>query len=120
MQVPAQPYDELAARYHLIFEDWEKSIVRQAAVLESILLQGAAGQLPMRVLDCACGIGTQSLGLAMRGFEVEGCDISSGAIQRARTEAAERGLKIPFSVASFLHLDGIAANSFDAVICIDN
>lgn len=120
MQVPAHPYDELAARYHLIFEDWGKSIVRQAAVLEPLLLQGSADKLPIRVLDCACGIGTQSLGLAMRGFEVEGCDISSGAIQRARNEAADRGLKIPFSVASLLHLDGIAPNSFDAAICIDN
>lgn len=120
MAAPADSYDELAARYHLIFEDWETSVARQAAVLEGILLQEAGGRLPIRVLDCACGIGTQSLGLAARGFDVEGCDISSGAIARARTEAATRGLKVPFSVASMLHLDRLTPTGFEAVICIDN
>ena len=120
MHFPAQPYDELAARYHLIFESWETSVAQQAEVLEGILFREVGGKLPFRVLDCACGIGTQSLGLAMRGFEVEGCDISSGAIQRACTEAAKKGLKVPFSVASMLDLDSITPTGFDAVICIDN
>ena len=120
MAAPADSYDELAARYHLLFEDWETSVARQAAVLEGILLQEAGCKLPIRVLDCACGIGTQSLGLAARGFDVEGCDISSRAIARARTEAATRGLKVPFSVASMLHLDRLTPTGFDAVICIDN
>ena len=100
MAAPADSYDQLAARYHLTFEDWETSIARQAVVLEGILLREAGGKLPIRVLDCACGIGTHSLGLAARGFDVEGCDISSGAIARARTEAETRGLKVPFSVPS--------------------
>ena len=120
MTGPADSYDELAAHYHLIFEDWETSVARQAAVLEGILRQLAGGKLPIRVLDCACGIGTQSLGLAARGFDVEVCDIGSGAIARARKEAATRGLKVPFSVVSMLHLDRLTPTGFDAVICIDN
>lgn len=120
MAISAQSYDEFAARYHLIFEDWETSIEWQATVLGGILLQEDGGKLPIRVLDCACGIGTQSLGLATRGFDVEGYDISSGAIQRARTEASKKSLKVPFSVASMLHLDSIMSTGFDAVICIDN
>jgi hypothetical protein len=33
----AQPYDELAAHYDQIFEDWDASITRQATVLAGIL-----------------------------------------------------------------------------------
>ena len=116
----AQPYDELAAHYDQIFENWEESIARQATVLGGILHNECGERLPIRVLDCACGIGTQSLGLAMSGFDVEGCDISSGAIQRARLEALNRGLRVPFSVGNMLQLSAIPQSRFDAVICIDN
>lgn len=115
-----QPYDELAPYYDQIFENWEKSIARQAAVLGRILHHESGGKSPIRVLDCACGIGTQSLGLAMNGFDVVGCDISSEAIQRARSEASHRGLNIAFLAANMLQLDAIPQSSFDAVICIDN
>ncbi len=73
-----QSYDELAAHYDQIFEDWEASIVRQATVLGGMLDHECGDPRPIRVLDCACGIGTQSLGLAMEGFDVTGCDISIG------------------------------------------
>jgi len=115
-----QSYDQLAAHYDQIFESWEASILRQASVLGGILRRECADTRPIRVLDCACGIGTQSLGLAMKGFEVEGCDISSGAVQRARLEASKRGLSVPFSVANMLQLTALGRSSFDAVICIDN
>ena len=115
-----QSYDELAAHYDQIFENWEASIARQGAVLGGILQQECGDRRPIRVLDCACGIGTQSLALAMTGFDVEGCDISSGAVRRARSEALKRGLSVPFSVADMLHLTAIGRSSFDAVICIDN
>jgi len=72
------------------------------------------------VLDCACGIGTQSLGLARKGFDVTGCDISIGAVQRARSEASKRKLDVSFSVANMVQLSAIQNAGFDAVICIDN
>lgn len=115
-----QPYGEFAAHYDQIFEDWEASIARQATVLAGILDRECGNKQPIRVLDCACGIGTQSLGLAMKGFDVAGCDISVGAIQRARSEASKRGLRISYSVSDMVHLSGIPEAAFDAVICIDN
>ena len=115
-----QPYDELAAYYDQIFENWEASITQQAKVLGSIIHRESGDRRPIQVLDCACGIGTQSLGLAMEGFDVTGCDVSYGAIQRARSEASKRGLSIPFSVANMMQLSAIPDSSFDAVICIDN
>lgn len=116
----AQPYDELAAHYDQIFEDWESSIARQATALAGILERECGDRRPIRVLDCACGIGTQSLGLAMKGFDVTGCDISIGAVQRAHSEASKRGLSVPFLVANMVQLSAIPKSSFDAVICIDN
>ena len=115
-----QPYDELAAHYDQIFDDWEASIARQSAVFAGILDRQCGDRRPIRVLDCACGMGTQSLGLAMKGFDVTGCDISFGAVQRARTEASKRELSVSFSVATMMQLDAIPKSSFDAVICIDN
>ncbi|HEY1339065.1 MAG TPA: class I SAM-dependent methyltransferase [Bryobacteraceae bacterium] len=114
-------YDEFAAHFHLIFEDWEASMARQAAALGPLLERecgGPAGSL--RVLDCACGIGTQALGLAKRGFRVTGSDLSSGAVARAREEAAIRGLDIPLYVADLRDLSGVPDTGFDAAIAMDN
>lgn len=120
MAACAQSYDEFAGWYDQIFENWDASIARQATVLSAILQNEGDGRRPIRVLDCACGIGTQSLGLAMKGFDVEACDISQGAIQRARSEALKRGLRVRFSVADMRQLVEVGSPSFDAVICIDN
>ena len=88
-------YDELAESYHLIFDDWNAAILRQRDVLARLLPVPANGK---RVLDCACGIGTQAIGLAMLGFSVEGSDPSNASINRARREAIARGLKAEFRV----------------------
>ena len=112
-------YDEVAADYHLVFENWEASMTRQAAAIASILEHDcpAAGTT---VLDCACGIGTQALGLAKLGFRITGSDVSGGALQRARSEAAVRRLAIPFYFADMRNLGELPAGDFHAVICMDN
>jgi glycine/sarcosine N-methyltransferase len=113
-------YDELASHYHLLFENWEASIERQAAVLGPILVRECGPPNMTRVLDCACGIGTQALGLAKLGFRVSGCDASPHAIERARLEASRRGLEPQLSVADMVELTGIEDSGFDAVVCMDN
>lgn len=120
MQDLSQAYDELAKEYDQIFEDWDTSIERQGQVLSSILRSELSVGRPIRVLDSACGIGTQSLGLAKLGFDVVGCDISSGAVERARLEASHRGLDVRFCVANMLQLADLQSSDFDAVICMDN
>jgi glycine/sarcosine N-methyltransferase len=116
---PSDFYNELAGDYHQLFENWEASMTRQAAAIASILQSErlAAGTT---VLDCACGIGTQTLGLAKLGFRITGSDVSSGAVQRARSEAAIRRLDIPFYAADMRNLDELPASGFHAVICMDN
>jgi glycine/sarcosine N-methyltransferase len=113
-------YDELSDDYHLIFENWEASMARQAETLGPILQRECGSAATIRVLDCACGIGTQALGLAKRGFAVTASDISPRAVARARAEALQRGLDIHLFVADILDLSSVSESDFDAVICMDN
>jgi glycine/sarcosine N-methyltransferase len=110
-------YDNLAESYHLIFDDWNLAIARQRDVLAKLLPVSAAG---MRVLDCACGIGTQAIGLAMLGCIVEGSDPSRVAVDRARREAIARGLKAEFRVDDMRRLSTAPIAAYDAVIAMDN
>jgi SAM-dependent methyltransferase len=52
-----------------------------------------------RLFDQCCGVGTLSLELAERGYEVFGVDLIEGYIKRATQEALERGLKARFTCA---------------------
>jgi ubiquinone/menaquinone biosynthesis C-methylase UbiE len=108
----------LAEVYHLIYEDWPASVERQGRVLDSIIR--AATPAAKTVVDVACGIGTQSLGLASRGYSVIGSDISAGAIARAKREAATRGLTIDFHLDDMTRLSTYADRSADALIACDN
>lgn len=89
-------YDRLTPHYHLIFEDWDQSIVRQGEALTDIIRE-RWGAGVSTILDVACGIGTQAMALAQRGFEVTGSDLSRAEIERARAETQSRGLAISFS-----------------------
>ena len=113
-------YDDLASHYHLLFEDWEASMARQAAALGPILERGCGPAKSVKILDCACGIGTQALGLAKLGFRVTATDVSPRAIERARVEALERGLDLSLYVADMLQLSHVPETGFDAVVCMDN
>jgi SAM-dependent methyltransferase len=110
-------YDELADSFHLIFDDWDAAIVRQADVIDKLLSPPTAG---LHVLDCACGIGTQAIGLAMRGYAVEGSDLSPASVDRAGREASSRGLAAAFRVDDMRKLFAAPIGSYDAVIAMDN
>ncbi len=112
-------YDDLAESYHLMFENWDRSIARQAAILGPIL-ERYTGKVSAYVLDCACGIGTQAIGLAQRGHRLVGSDLSKSAIARAIREAQARDLDIGFHVADMRNLSSIPENGFDAVLVGDN
>ena len=112
-------YDRLAADYHLIHDDWDETLARQAEVLDR-LIGAALGPGPHRLLDCACGIGTQAIGLAARGHRVHATDISRGAVARAGREAAARGVVLTLGVADMRRLGTEVEGAFDAVLACDN
>ncbi|MFD0363639.1 methyltransferase domain-containing protein [Nocardia sp. GCM10030253] len=111
-------YDQLAESYHLLYRDWSAAIVRQGDVLYG-LIQQEIGDGSATILDAACGIGTQSLGLAAHGHRVVAVDLSPVAATRAAGEAAVRGLALPTAAADMRALP-FRADSFDAVVCADN
>lgn len=112
-------YDELAPFYHLIFGDWEAGIERQAERLANVISDTWAGQI-RSILDVSCGIGTQAIGLARKGFAVTASDLSPKAIERARREADSRGLSIAFSVCDMRKAQKHHTAQYDLVICCDN
>jgi SAM-dependent methyltransferase len=111
-------YNQLAGEYHLLFADWDQSVRRQAEILDR-LIAAQLGPAPQRVLDCSCGIGTQAIGLAGRGYAVHGTDLSAAAVERAAREAARLGVQLTTGVADLRHLETVEG-SFDVVLTCDN
>jgi SAM-dependent methyltransferase len=119
MHEPAAFYSALASLYHLVYPDWEGAIQQQAADLD-LLMREQWGDATSYVRDVACGVGTQSLGLAKLGYSVTASDLSKDAVARARREAKERGLSIDFSVADMREVSSQHSKPFDVVIACDN
>jgi SAM-dependent methyltransferase len=111
-------YDGLAPDYHLVYADrWDEAIARQAEALDAIIRN--AHPRARDVLDCSCGIGTQAIGLAKRGYRVHGTDISARSIERARAEASRHRADPTFAVADFRDLSSVHGD-YDVVLCADN
>jgi glycine/sarcosine N-methyltransferase len=112
-------YDELADVYHLIYADWRASMTRQSGILDR-LIREQLGDGPWSILDAACGIGTQAIGLALLGHRVHASDISYESVERAKREAAAVGAAIMFEVADFRELSPPESGPVDVVIACDN
>jgi SAM-dependent methyltransferase len=117
--VIAEFYDQLAPYYPYLYADWEASVTRQAAALDGIIRE-FFGPTVRTILDAACGIGTQSLGLAALGYTITASDISPVAVERARGLAQQRNLTIDFRVADMRALRAVTPQSFDIVVACDN
>ncbi len=113
-------YDRLAYDYHLLFTDWPEAVRWQASVLDRLIRRELPLEQRPAILDCACGIGTQALGLALLGYSVHGTDISPVAVERARCEAAQLGVAVTFGVADMRTLDRDVGRVFDVVLAFDN
>jgi len=74
-------YDAFASDYHWLYSErvlsGEPFIERYAEILDSL----ATGAV---ILDCACGIGIQSLALARDAYHVRGADVSPGMVTHKR------------------------------------
>lgn len=110
-------YDDLAPDYHLLFDSWEASMVRQSEWLHSFIQR--EWPTTRSVLDAAAGIGTQSLGLAALGYRVTASDTSARALERTCREAEARGLDVPTITADLRDLP-TGSSDFDLVIACDN
>lgn len=119
MDITQSFYDDMASRYDKLFLDWEATTVEQADILDA-LFRASGFDRTASVLDCACGIGTQTIGLAALGYDLTASDISDNELAEARVRAERRGVKVRFAHADFRALSEVFSQRFDIVIAMDN
>lgn len=112
-------YDDLATQYDKLFQDWQAATREQAIILHK-LFRAHGFDETARILDCACGIGTQAIGLAGLGYDVTASDISDGELAEANARAERNQVKIRFAHADFCALSETFSEQFDIVIAMDN
>ena len=112
-------YNNLATQYDKLFLDWQATTREQAEILDKIFKSNGFDSTA-KVLDCACGIGTQSIGIATLGYNVTASDISDGELVEAEKRAKDNNVKICFKKADFCALSDTFIEKFDIVIAMDN
>ena len=112
-------YNTMAPHYDKLFFDWTATTHQQAAFLDK-LFRSYGFDSKARILDCACGIGTQSIGLSALGYDVTASDISDGELAEAKQRADRAGVRIRFEYADFRALSDVFSEQFDIVMAMDN
>ena len=82
-------------------------------------IDAAVGLAGKRVLDVGCGGGLLSEGMAVRGAEVMGIDLSEKPLGVARLHLLESGEKVDYRKISAEHLAEEMPAAFDAVTCLE-
>ena len=119
MDITQTFYNHLAAQYDKLFLDWQASTREQAVILDKLFADNGFDKAA-QILDCACGIGTQAIGLAALGYSVTASDISDRALAEAAVRAEQNGVWIRFAQADFRALSDTFSEQFDVVIAMDN
>ena len=119
MSITQTFYNNLATQYDKLFLDWRATTKEQAEILNRIFQENGFSPTA-KILDCACGIGTQSIGLAALGYNVTASDISEGELAEAEKRARENHVKICFKQADFCKLSDTFTEKYDIVIAMDN
>ena len=119
MSITQSFYDNMASQYDKLFLDWHSDVQQQAAILDR-LFRANGFDNTAHVLDCACGIGTQAIGLAALSYNVTASDISDNELAEARARADAKGVTIRFEHADFCALSETFSEQFDIVIAMDN
>lgn len=119
MNITQTFYDDMASQYDKLFLDWQATTQEQALILNKLFKENGFDK-SANILDCACGIGTQAIGLASLGYPVTASDISDGELAEAKERAAKNHVKIRFEHADFGALSETFSEQFDIVICMDN
>lgn len=119
MDITQTFYDNLASEYDKLFADWQETTQEQAEILERIF-NDTGFDKSAEILDCACGIGTQAIGLASLGYRVTASDISEAELAEAKARAQKNNVSISFECADFRALDKAFSKKFDIIIAMDN
>ena len=104
-------YDEYAWAYDFVITPPDEA--RLDFIAETFARRGVAAGA--RLLDAGCGAGRYAVGLARRGYAVEGVDLSTRLVAEARALASKSGLAVSFRVGDILELTATKAS--DAILC---
>ena len=112
--------------YHMVMDAtnhaWELVFKRDGRVFTELLpaFTEAAAEFERRgcrrVLDLGCGNGRHTVGLAQRGFEVTGLDISRSGLRETRLWLAEEGVEAGLLCGDTRHPLPLQSGCFDAVL----
>ena len=119
MDITQSFYNNMASQYDKLFQDWQATTHEQALILEKIFSDRGFDR-SVKLLDCACGIGTQAIGLAALGYDVTASDISEGELEEAKQRAENNNVKLRLERADFCALSEVFPQQFDIIICMDN
>ena len=119
MDITQTFYDRMATQYDRLFSDWQTAVQEQAVILDRIFSSYGFDRTS-HILDCACGIGTQAIGLASFGYPVVASDLSRRELDEAEKRADQNGVMIRFEQADFRALSETFPGQFDIVIAMDN
>jgi len=110
----SQFYDTFASKYDVMLSD--ERYQRVIPFFKKIFDENKV----KTILDCACGTGKHAILFSQLGYDVEGCDLSSEMVQRAKTNATASGVKVNFVQADFKRLPEVFNRKFDCVVCVGN
>ena len=119
MDIVQSFYDDLAPNYDKLFNNFNETTIKQGEILNTIF-KNFGFDTSASLLDCACGIGTQSLGLATLGYNVTASDVSVVALENAKQRAKKINANINFCYADFRNLNLYFKQDIDIVIAMDN
>jgi ubiquinone/menaquinone biosynthesis C-methylase UbiE len=108
----AEAYNRNADKYDEFIENnpnLQRMRQKMYSHVTSLLPQGS------RILDLACGTGTDAFRFAQSGYTVHGVDISDGMLRRAQEKAKQLGLeeRATFEHLSYTELGKLDKDQFD-------
>jgi glycine/sarcosine N-methyltransferase len=110
-------YDALALDYHWLVGDTilsgESFVAHHRSLIDSLSPNAS-------ILDCACGIGSDAIGLAVRGFQVTASDRSAAIVAEAERRAKGMVANVQFATCQWEDLPGRFDDRFDLVLCVGN
>lgn len=104
--------DRYAAVYSAGGVTWEPEAPNEV-LIDALGTLGVDGG---SVIDLGCGEGRDSIYLASRGFAVTGVDVARPALEKARSRAAEAGVRPTFLERDVVDLRDLPEGAFDLAI----